>query len=90
MITHKIKSAMRNAFENIKVVMPKKEDAKHLEGMQRIGGHIHDANNSGMGVINRPDWNASLSFKTFKMLNAPAYDVPVGKQRYAYDRMVAE
>ena len=68
--THKIKTSIREAFENIKV----KASAFTQEGA-RIGASIHTANHRGAGIINRPDWNASLSFKTAKLLNAPLFDV---------------
>lgn len=68
--THKVKTAIREAFERIQV----KASAFTTEG-SRIGSIIHTANGHGHGIINRPDWNASLSFKTAKLLNAPAFDV---------------
>lgn len=82
--THKIKTSIREAFESIKV----KASAFTQEGA-RIGAAIHTANHRGAGIINRPDWNASLSFKTAKLLNAPLFDVNnhiMG--RNAFDRMV--
>ena len=68
MKTHQIKTAIRLAFENIKV----KKSAFTEEGA-RIGSIIAPALNKGPGIINRPDWNASLSFRTAKLLNAPSF-----------------
>ena len=82
--THKIKTAIREAFESIKV----KASAFTQEGA-RIGAAIHTANNRGAGIINRPNWNASLSFKTAKLLNAPVFDVNNHwGSRNSFDRMV--
>lgn len=83
MKTHQIKTSIRLAFENIKV----KATAYTDEG-KRIASLIQPKQNSGMGVINRPDWNASLSFKTAKLLHAPVFDINhhTGKNN-AYDRM---
>jgi hypothetical protein len=83
MKTHKIKSAIREAFEHINV----KPSAFTEEGA-RIGSIIHTANNRGTGVINRPDWNAGLSFRTAKLLNAPTFDVNNHRgHRNAFDVM---
>jgi hypothetical protein len=84
--TQQIKTAIREAFERITV----KKSAFTNEGA-RIGAIVHTANNRGAGIINRPVWNAGLSFKTAKLLNAPAFDVNNhwGK-RNAFDCMVAE
>lgn len=82
--THKIKTAIREAFENIKV----KASAFTPSGAV-IGAAIHTANHRGAGIINRPDWNAGLSFKTAKLLNAPVFDVNNHwGSRNAFDRMV--
>lgn len=84
--THKVKTAIREAFEHIQV----KASAFTKEGA-RIGAIIHTANGHGYGIVNRPDWNASLSFKTSKLLNAPKFDVNNHwGNRNAYDKMVAE
>jgi hypothetical protein len=79
---HSINTPIRNAFENINV----KRSAYTKEG-ERIGAIIFDALSTKKGTIVRPDWNASLSFKTFKMLNGPIFDVPANKVRMPYDRM---
>ena len=82
--THKVKTAIREAFERIQV----KASAFTPKGAE-IGSIIHTANNRGAGIINRPDWNASLSFKTSKLLNAPVFDVNNHwGSRNAFDRMV--
>ena len=74
MKTHQVKTAIRLAFENIKV-MP----SAYTEEGGRIGAIIAPALKKGPGIINRPDWNASLSFRTAKMLNAPTFDKPERK-----------
>lgn len=80
---HSISTTFRNAFEAIKV----KSSANTQEG-HRIGSLIHDAITSKKGTLVRPDWNASLSFKTFKALNGPIFNVPAHKVKMPYDRMV--
>lgn len=80
---HTINLPIRTALENIKV----KASAYTKEG-ERIGSIIHDAITSKKGTQVRPDWNASLSFKTFKALNGPVFDVPAHKVRMPYDRMI--
>lgn len=79
---HSINTSIRTAFENIAV----KASAYTKEG-ERIGAIIHDAIMSKKGTVVRPDWSASLSFKTFKALNGPIFDVPAYKVRMPYDRM---
>jgi hypothetical protein len=69
MKTHQIKTAIRLAFENIKVMR-----SAYTEEGARIGAMVQPKLDKGPGIINRPDWNASLSFRTAKMLNAPLFD----------------
>lgn len=82
---HQVSTAMRTAFENIKV-MP----SAFSEQGQKIGGMVVDAINGKAGKVNRPDWNAHLSFRTAGLLNAPAFNVNnhTGR-RNAFDCMVA-
>ena len=65
MNTHQITLPIRNAFENIQVkrVVNKPE-------AERIAGFVMDALSSKSGIIKRNDWNAHLSFDTFKQLKA--------------------
>ena len=85
MKTHQIKTAIRLAFENIKVMRSAYTD----EGA-RIGSMIQPKLDKGPGIINRPDWNAHLSHRTAQLLNAPKFDhnEHYGR-RNAYDCMVA-
>lgn len=83
MSTHNIPTALRSAFESIKV-MPSAYTEQGLE----IGDAIYHKLEKKVGIIPRYNWKANLSFKTAKALNAPVYDVPSSKVRYAYDRMV--
>ena len=86
MNTQKIKTSIRAAFEAIAV----KKSAFTAEGA-RIGAIIHAANGKGFGIINRSEWNASLSLKTAKMLGATTgWDKVNQGNRYAYDAMVQE
>lgn len=65
MNTHQITTTIRHAFENIQVkrVVNKPE-------AERIAGMVMDALSSKAGIIKRNDWNAHLSFDTFKTLQA--------------------
>lgn len=81
---HAIITSIRAAFENIKVAK-----SAYTEKGAIIGSIISDALHKKAGIMPRADWNASLSFKTFKLLNGPVFDRNghVGKAN-AYDRMV--
>jgi glutamate-1-semialdehyde aminotransferase len=81
---HQVSTAMRTAFENIKV----KQSAFSEEG-KRIGGIVVDAINGKAGIYKRNDWNAHLSFRTAGLLNAPAFNIDrhYGKNN-AFDCMV--
>jgi len=99
---HQVSTAMRTAFENIKVQMPRSKSEKlfglpvdmeknkgYIDGMARIGGMVMDAINGKAGIYKRNDWNAHLSFRTAGLLNAPAFntDRHFGKNN-AFDCMV--
>lgn len=72
---HSIRTAMRNAFDNIKV-MP----SAHKDKSAITASKVYEALQGKAGIVNRLDWTASLSFKTAKMLNAPMFDkAPYGK-----------
>lgn len=64
-------TAIRKAFEDIKVYA-----SAGTEKGQRMAGFIWDAihGKHKPGVYKVQGWNASLSFKTAKALNAPIYD----------------
>ena len=98
--THKINITMRQAIINLRV-MRSAHKAIDTEASKGCISYLIKAPNNGAGVINRPDWNANLSFKTAKLLHAPDFyagkvkgsdkDIPwnnhVGK-RNAFDMMV--
>jgi phage terminase large subunit GpA-like protein len=70
--THKINTAMRNAIINVRV-MRSAEKAENTEASKACINYLMNAEKKGSGVINRPDWNANLSFKTAKLLHAPLF-----------------
>jgi hypothetical protein len=88
--THIQPTAMRHAFNNIKVVQPRTKAEKffgmpmkvrlpHWEGMAKTAAIISDALHGKSGISNELDWNAKLSMKTATALDAPNFN-PVSKK----------
>lgn len=59
----KVNTSMRQAFIDMKVCASAFTD-KGKKLAVHISGNIAD----GVGVVRRPEWNASLSLKTYKEL----------------------
>ena len=74
-------SVMREAFNNIKLKNVKKNAVK-------LAHTVLDSLDRRVGLIRSDKWNANLSYRTAKKLNAPVWDNP--NARMAYDEMVKE
>lgn len=62
---HQISTSIRTAFENVQV-----KRVVNKSQAERWASLIMDALSSKAGIIQRNDWNAHLSFETFKKLKA--------------------
>jgi len=76
--THTQATAIRAAFENIKVVMPKggitKDNKDAVSKLAIIGQQVWAGLAGKAGISNELDWNAKLSMKTAASLDAPNFN----------------
>ena len=80
-----VNTTLRNAFDSIKIA----NIARHTTGKGGLMAKVITALNGKAGERKVPGWNAHLSFKTAKKLNAPTWDAsPKVWKDTRYDRMV--